>query len=180
MSTRIALLRGVNVGGRNRVAMAALRGMLATLGFAGARTLLQSGNVLFAGDGRTDAGLERLLEAETMRRLKVRVDWFVRTPREWTTIVARNPFPGEAERDPRHLLVVFLKKPPAAGDVRALQAATRGPERIRAAGRQLYIVYPEGIGRSKLTATLIEHRLDTRGTARNWNTVLKLQALARD
>ena len=72
----------------------------------------------------------------------------------------------------------FLKDPPAAKDVAALQATIRGPEIVRAKGRQAYIVYPDGIGRSRLTSALIERKLGTRATGRNWNTVLKLGAVA--
>jgi uncharacterized protein (DUF1697 family) len=177
MPIHVALLRGVNVGGRNRVAMSDLRDLLGALGFTGARSLLQSGNLVFESDGRTGAELERLLEVETGRRLDVTADYLVRSAGEWAEVVAGNPFPMEADRDPGHLLVQFLKTVPQAGDAQALQAAIEGPEHIRLLGRQLYVVYPEGIGRSKLTSAVIEKRLGTRGTARNWNTVLKLAAL---
>jgi uncharacterized protein (DUF1697 family) len=177
MSTHVALLRGINVGGRNMIAMSALRDLLAELGFAGARTLLQSGNVVFASDRRTGAALERLLEAETATRCGVSADYLVRTAEQWKTIVARNPFKDEAERDPSHLVVTFLKTAPHAKDVRALQEAIEGPETVRAVGQQLYVVYPAGIGRSKLTNMLIERKLGSRATGRNWNTVLKLAAM---
>ena len=177
MWSHVALLRGINVGGRNQLAMADLRDLLGALGFAGAKSLLQSGNLVFEGDRRTGAELERLLEVETARRLGVTVDYLVRSAREWATMVARNPFSEEAKRDPSHLVVMFLKTAPQASDVQALQAAVEGPERLRPEGKHLYVVYPAGIGRSKLTNTLIEKKLGTRGTGRNWNTVLKLAAL---
>ncbi|HEX7126322.1 MAG TPA: DUF1697 domain-containing protein [Thermodesulfobacteriota bacterium] len=161
MRVHIALLRGVNVGGRNQIAMSDLKAILADLGFPGARSLLQSGNLVFESDGRTGAELEGLLEAETERRLKVRADYLIRTAREWKEIVARNPFPREAE------------------DVKALEAAIKGRETVRVAGRHAYVVYPDGIGRSKLTTALIEDRLGTRGTGRNWNTVLNLLEMTR-
>src|SRR5262245_48981173 len=177
MSIHVALLRGINVGGRNMVAMSELRDLLEGLGFTGAKSLLQSGNLVFESDGRTDAALERLLEAETAKRLDVSVDYLVRTADELEKIVAGNPFPKEAERDPGHLVAMFLKAVPKASDVKALEAAIKGPEIVRLKAKQLYVVYPEGIGRSKLTHTLIEQKLATRGTGRNWNTVLKLAAL---
>ena len=96
---------------------------------------------------------------------------------EWEKIVARKPFPEEAKKDPSHLVVVFLKTAPPAKRVEALRAAIVGPEIICCDGKQLYVVYPAGMGRSKLTGALIEKKLDSRGTARNWNTVLKLLAL---
>src|SRR5207249_1045546 len=115
---------------------------------------------------------------EARKRLGLQADCFVRTAEEWKAIVAHNPFPKEAERDPGHLLVMFLKDAPARNDVEALQAAITGPEVVRATGRHAYIVYPNGIGRSRLTNALIERKLGTPGTGRNWNTVLKLRALA--
>jgi len=180
MSIHVALLRGINVGGRNMVAMSDLRNLLEALGFADARSLLQSGNLVFRSNRRTGSSLERLLEIETAKRLAVSIDYLVRSREEWDKIVARNPFPDEAKRDPSHLVVTFLKSVPQANDVKALQAAIRGPEIVRSEGKQLYVVYPNGIGRSKLTNTLIEKTLASRATGRNWNTVLKLAALMQE
>lgn len=178
MAIHVALLRGINVGGHKQVAMTDLRAFLTKLGFADARSLLQSGNLVFRSDKRSGAQLERLLEAAAEKRLGLQTDFFVRSAEEWKELVARNPFRKEAERDPGHLVVMFLKEAPPLEAVEALQAAIKGPEVVRAAGRQAYVVYPIGIGRSRLTHTLIEKKLGTRGTGRNWNTVLKLGALA--
>jgi uncharacterized protein (DUF1697 family) len=177
MATHVALLRGINVGGRNLVAMSALRDLLGALGFAGAQSLLQSGNLVFDSERLTGAELEHLLEIETAKRLGVTADYLVRSAAEWGPVAARNPFPEEAEDDPAHLVVMFLKSVPPTKNVQAVQAAIVGPERVRAAGKQLYMVYPDGMGRSKLTTNLIEKKLGVRGTCRNWNTVLKLAAL---
>ena len=178
MTTHIALLRGVNVGGKTKIAMADLRELLTQLGFADPRTLLQSGNAVFRSDELTGADLERLLETETEKRLGLKTDFFVRTPEEWKEVLANNPFPEEAKSDPSHLVTLFLNRAPDAADVAALQAAIKGREVVRAAGRQAYIIYPDGIGESKLTITVIEKKLGSRGTGRNWNTVLKLGAIA--
>lgn len=175
--TYLGLLRGINVGGHKQVAMAGLRDFLVALGFDEPRTLLQSGNVVFRGRTHAPAQLERLLASEASTRLGLETDFFVRTADEWRAIVARNPFRKEAERDPSHLLVMLLKDAPDAKLMKALQAAITGREVVRAGGRHAYIVYPDGIGRSRLTGALIEKTLGTRGTGRNWNTVLKLGAL---
>lgn len=177
MSTHVALLRAINVGGHNQVAMSDLRDLLAELGFAGGKSLLQSGNLVFTSDRLTGADLERLLEKETAKRLGVSTDYLVRGAKEWEKVVARNPFPKEAKKDPSHLVVMFLKTAPSAKTVDAVRASIKGPEIIRCDGRHLYVVYPAGIGRSKLTGSLIERKLGTLGTARNWNTTLKLLAL---
>lgn len=160
------------------VAMADLRAFLAHLGLGDPQSLLQSGNLLFRSNARTGVQLERLLEAEAKKRLALEADFFVRSAKEWSGIVAHNPFRREAERDPAHLLVILLKDEPDPKHVRALQAKITGPEVVRAVGRQAYIIYPNGVGRSRLTNTLIEKTLGTRATGRNWNTVLKLDALA--
>src|SRR5258707_742668 len=169
MPTFIALLRAINVGGRKTVAMADLRDLLSRLGFADARSVLQSGNLVFATQARSSAQLERVLEAEAEKRLGLQTDFFVRTAAEWDGVIADNPFPDEATRDPGHLLVMFMKDAPGAKDVKALQAAIRGREVVRARGRNAYLVYPDGVGRSRLTNAVIERTLGTRGTGRNWN-----------
>ena len=178
MTLHVALLRAVNLPSHNKAGMAELRKLLAELGFEDVQSLLQSGNLVFRSESRTSGQLEDLLEAEAKKRLGLETDFFVRTASEWKTLVAGNPFPEEAERDPGHLIVMFLKAEPDAKDVAALQAAIKGREVVRAKGRHAYIVYPDGIGRSRLTNVLIEKKLGTRGTGRNWNTVLKLGAVA--
>ena len=159
--------------------MSDLRDLLEALGFASARSLLQSGNLIFEGQGQKGAALERVLEEEAEKRLGVSVAFIVRTAEEWNRAVERNPFPKEAQCDPGHLLVVFLKAPASANNVSVLQAAIKGPEVVRADGKHLYVTYPVGIAGSKLTNALIEQKLGTRGTARNWNTVLKVAALTK-
>jgi uncharacterized protein (DUF1697 family) len=174
----IALLRAVNLAGINKVGMADLRDMLAGLGFDDAQTLLQSGNVVFSCGNTTTASLEQTLERAAVKQLGVDTAFFVRTAKEWQAIIDANPFPREAKNDPSHLLAVILKDDVSAANVTALQKAIVGSEVVRAKGRCAYVVYPDGIGRSKLTSALIEKKLGTRGTGRNWNTVLKLAVLA--
>jgi uncharacterized protein (DUF1697 family) len=159
--------------------MADLRAMFEALDFANVRTLLQTGNVVFEGGRRTGAALESFLEAETTKRLNLGCDYLVRTSAQWIDLVAGNPFPNEARRDPSHLLVMPLKSVPGKREVAALQATIEGREVLKAKGQDLYIVYPDGIGRSKLTVSVIEKKLNTRGTCRNWNTTLKLLAMAQ-
>jgi uncharacterized protein (DUF1697 family) len=177
MTAYVALLRAVNVGGRNKVAMSPLRDMVAGLGFTDVSTLLQSGNVIFHNsDRQRPNALEALLEQAAKEHLGLETDFLVRSAEEWSKIVAANPFAEQASRDPSHLVVMALKEAPGKGAVDRLRAAIVGRETVQADGRTAYIVYPDGIGRSKLTAGLIEKQLGTRGTGRNWNTVLKLAA----
>ena len=178
MTIHIALLRAVNLAGHNPVAMADLRNLLAHLGHTEGRSLLQSGNLVFVSHARTTSGLEQGLERAAKTRLGLDTPFFVRTATEWRALVAANPFPEEARHDASHLVMMLLKDAPERSAITALQNAISGREVVRVIGREAYVVYPDGIGRSRLTNALIERKLDTRGTGRNWNTVLKLAALA--
>jgi uncharacterized protein (DUF1697 family) len=158
--------------------MTDLRNFITKVGLQDARSLLQSGNLIFTSNVRTGAELERFLESEAAERLSLEVDFFVRTPEEWKAVIRQNPFRKEAERDPGHLIALFLKSAPDPEDVAALQADVNGAEIVKAKGKQAYIFFPDGQGRSKLTTAIIEKRLG-RGTGRNWNTVLKLGIIAK-
>lgn len=161
------------------IAMADLRQFAIDLGLDAPRTLLQSGNLVFGARKRAPSALEQLLEAEAQKRLKLQTDFMVRAQEEWDEIVRRNPFGEAASRDPGHLLVFFFKTSVRKGAADELMRLNPGPEIVRGTGRELYIVFPQGVGTSKLPRFMTEKRLGTRGTARNWNTVLKLQAAAR-
>jgi len=177
MSVHIALLRAVNVGGR-KVTMAELREAISGLkGFAKVRTLLQTGNLVFEAKGG-DERLERRIEDAVETRFGLRSEAMVRTAEEWDEAIAANPFAKEAREMPAFTVLLALKGPPVDGGLEALRAAIPGQERVEVVGRNAYLVYPEGQGVSKLMPAMIERRLGVRGTARNWNTVLKLKALA--
>jgi uncharacterized protein (DUF1697 family) len=178
-TTCIALLRGVNVGGRTMLPMATLRTFLEELGFDRPTTLLQSGNAVFRTSGPVTPALEARIE-KAATRLPVATTIFLRSSSEWRQLIDANPFEAEAASDPSHMVLICLKQPATPAAIDALRAAIRGPERVQLRGRELYAVYPDGMGRSKLTGAMIEKALGTRATARNWNTVLKLAALARD
>jgi uncharacterized protein (DUF1697 family) len=172
----VALLRAVNLAGKKQVAMADLRTLAGDLGYQDVRTVLQSGNLIFRGPALATGRVETLLEGALSKKLGLETDFFVRTERDLESLIRANPFPDEAARDPGRLLVMFLKGSPTRDAVEALQAAIRGREVVRAVGRHLYVVYPDGVGRSKLTNSLIEKKLATCATGRNWNTVLRLAA----
>lgn len=179
MNPYAAFLRAVNLGPHNKVPMSELRALLAKLGMKDPQTLLQSGNAVFRSNLATPAEIEQKLEGACAKHLKVTTEFFVRTVEDLEAVVASNPFPKEAEQYPGHLLVLFLKEAPTRANVAALQSAIVGRETVKAIGRQAYFVYPDGIGNSKLTIGVIEKRLGTRGTGRNWNTVLKTTALLK-
>jgi uncharacterized protein (DUF1697 family) len=178
MTCYVALLRGINVGGNKMIAMAALRELLTKRGYKDVKTLLQSGNVVFRAPAQDAAKLEAQLEREIEKAFKMKVDFHVRTAGEWQAIVDANPFGAEAKRDPGHLRVTCFKTPLDKAAVKALQAEISGPEVLQADGRHLYMVFPDGMGNSK-AAVIVGRKLPP-GTARNWNTVLKLAALCKD
>lgn len=162
---RIALPRAINLGPHKKVAMSDLRAMAIELGFGDAKTILNSGNLIFRSK-LSAAKLEEMLELESARKLGLDTEFMVRTGAEVAKIVADNPFPDMAKRDPGHLVVHFCKKPVAKG----LKVTGAKREEVKPKGRDIYVTYPDGIGVSKL-------KIDVVSTARNWNTVLKLAAL---
>lgn len=176
MSARIALFRAVNVGGGNRVAMADLKALFEDLDLGPAATLQAAGSVVFHGDGEA-AALEARLEAQGAARLRLKSAVFVRGPAEWAEVIAANPFASAARDEPSRLMVMTLKAPADPEGGAALEAAGQAHERVAVSGRCAYIHYPQGAGVSKLTPSLIERKLGSLGTARNWNTTLKLMAL---
>lgn len=177
MARYVALLRGINVGGNKMVAMADLRAALTKAGFSNVQTLLQSGNVVLDTAASSSAKLESRLEAEVEKRLSVKTEFHVRSAAEFAAVIDANPFTAEAARNPSGFLVTFFKTPLDKAQVKAAQAAITGPERLHADGCHLYMVFPDGIGRSKATV-VVGKTFGPTGTARNWNTVQKLAALA--
>jgi uncharacterized protein (DUF1697 family) len=172
----IALLRGVNVGG-NVLKMDQLREMCAMLGFANARTYVQSGNVVFeAADkpARWLGKLERALAAEV--RLPVSV--IVRKPAEVRALIARNPFVRRPGVDPAKLHVTFLAQAPGKDGKEALAAIAVGSDECRLVGHNVYLHCPNGYGQSKLSNNALEKALGVKATTRNWNTVKMLDAMS--
>ncbi len=174
----VILVRAVNVGGIV-LTMDALRAVLADVGCARVQTLGASGNaVAEPPPGFNAEALEPRIEQALLRRAGLATGVFVRSAARWTALVAGNPFRTEAERDPAHLVAVVFKRSPEANGWSALRKSIVGRERLAPAGDHGYFVYPDGIGRSRLTLERIERHLGTRGTARNWNTVRRLALLA--
>lgn len=167
--TWIALLRGVNVGGRAKVPMADLRALFEQLGFADVRTYIQSGNVLFEGKPEREA-----IERAVRERFGVPAAVLLRTGEQLERVVAGHPFGADTSRTN----VAFLAERPPAAAVRALAAVDSGDERVDVAGDHVYLHYPDGYGRARLTGALVERHLGP-ATVRNWRTVTTLAELAR-
>ncbi|HXC56459.1 MAG TPA: DUF1697 domain-containing protein [Rhizomicrobium sp.] len=178
MSLQVALLRAVNVGGTGLVLMADLRATAQKAGLKQVRSLLQSGNLVFDAGAKAPAAVERLLETACSKTFGLKTEVYVRSSADFGTLVAGNPFVREAANQPSRLHVIFLRAAPPPEAFQALQASVKGPEIVRPGGRHAYVYYPDGMGTSKLTLAVIARHLGMPGTARNWNTVLKLAALA--
>jgi uncharacterized protein (DUF1697 family) len=176
MPAFVALLRAVNLGPHNKISMADLKAVAEGAGLSEARTLLQSGNLVFQAKAQSSAALEKLLEGALAKKLGLKTPVVVRSAAEWRAALEANPFPKEAKSDPSHLLVMPLKAKVEKAVVAELVKAIVGREQVKLGGQVLYLVYPDGIGESKLTAALIEKKLGVAGTARNWNTAQKIAA----
>ncbi|MBL8990977.1 MAG: DUF1697 domain-containing protein [Phycisphaerae bacterium] len=178
MPTAIALLRGVNVGSSRSLPMDLLRELCADAGMEEARTYIQSGNVVFRAPTRNVTAAAERLESAIERRRGFRPDVVVRTAAELRAALAANPFAEFAVKDPAHLVVLFCKGSPTAAAKAALEALPRGRERVRLVGREVFVAYPDGIGRSKLTMGSIERALGVPATGRNCRTLSAILAMA--
>jgi uncharacterized protein (DUF1697 family) len=177
MTMRIALLRGVNVGGNKKVAMADLKALIEALGFSDVKTLLQSGNVVFRAGGEAEAALEAHLEAETEQRLGLKTSFLVRDAKQWRAIIEANPFPEEAQAEPSRTLVTVGRTEMPAEALDAIRAVMLPHERLEAVERQVYAYFGEGMGQSKAAEVLNRKAVKAVATGRNWNTVLKIGVL---
>jgi len=172
------LLRGINIGSRNRIAMPQLREALAEAGFGEVKTHLQSGNVVLSSRASPEK-VARKVERLIADRFGLDVDVVVRTRDELAEVVRRNPL-GKVATNPKRYQVSFLDAEPDPEVVRKLADLAVSSEQLVAAGRELYAWHPDGIGRSKLWAGLAGRGLGVTATARNWTTVTSLLELADD
>ena len=178
MAVIISMLRGVNVGGHNKIKMEALRALYESLKLRDAQTYVQSGNVIFRTDERDMSRLAKRIEDGIERKFGFRPDVILRTTAEMREVVARNPFAKRRGIEPGKLLVSFLASDPGEEAREKVRQMKGDPEELRIEGRELYIYFPNGIGRSKLPWARLEKTLKTPGTGRNWNSVTKMMEMA--
>jgi len=177
--TRYALLiRGINVGTKNSLPMEELRAMLGELGCTGVRTLLASGNAVFATE-LAPAALRGGIEAALAGFMGRPIATTLRTASELEAVVAGRPF-GAVADDPSRLCVTFLAGPPSAAELAPLRAQDWAPERFEVAGREISTWYANGQAKSPLAAALAKLPLRGAVTTRNWNTVTKLLGMLRE
>ena len=167
MPTYVALLRGINVSGRNKIAMSDLRTAFEALGHADVRTYIQSGNVVFAATANATAGLEPAIEKGIATAFGLDVAVLVRTRAELATVLKRNPFGAEA-------YVTFLDVAPSRARVAELDPAQYAPDEFAVHGREVFVRCPNGYGRTKINNSFFERKLAAKATTRNWKTVTTL------
>jgi len=178
MTVIISMLRGVNVGGHNKIKMEALRALYESLKLRDAQTYVQSGNVIFRTDERDVSRLTKRIEDGIERKFGFRPSVILRTAAEMKDVIAKNPFAKRRGIEPSKLLVSFLASDPGEEAREKVRQMKGDPEELRIEGRELYIYFPNGIGRSKLPWARLEKTLKTPGTGRNWNSVTKMMEMA--
>lgn len=178
MPVVISMLRGVNVGGHNKIKMDALRALCESLKLRDPRTYVQSGNVIFRTEQRDLGRLAKRLQNEIERSFGFRPDVIFRTTTELRQVITKSPFATRRGIEPSKLLVIFLANDPGQEAKDQVLRIKTDLEELRIDGREIYIYYPNGMARPKLSWAVIEKILKTRGTGRNWNSVTKLLEMA--
>lgn len=171
--TFIGLPRGVNVGGQHKIPMAELRSVCAGIGWEGVQTYIQSGNVVFTATGSSgelESQLERAIEAQ----FRFSVPVIVRSSASWRRYAKENPFPDASQHTPNFVALALSKMPPGRGAVQALRRRAAHGEEVVKAGDDLWIHYRGGMGRSKLSPSVLDRSVGSPVTVRNWRTVLSL------
>jgi len=178
MTTYVALLRGINVSGRNKVAMAELRALVESLGYEGVETYIQSGNVVFESASRRSAStVQDAIAGAITRELGLDVAVLVRTVNDLDAVLTSNPFLASGA-DSTKLHVTFLAAPPPAAAARSLTEVDRSPDAFALGKREVFVHCPDGYGNTKLNNAFFEKQLCVAATTRNWRTVQTLAALA--
>jgi uncharacterized protein (DUF1697 family) len=180
MPVVISMLRGVNLGGHHRIKMDALRSLYVSLKLEDPRTFIQSGNVIFRTKEKNLPALARKIQTAIESSFGFRSDVMLRTPDELRRAIAASPFPAHRALDPSKVLVTFLVTDPSPEASAAFLTFKHHPEELHLKGRELYIYFPSGMGQSKLRWSAVEKLLKAPGTARNWNSVTKMLAIAEE
>ncbi len=180
MPVLISMLRAVNVGGHGKIKMDALRTLYASLKFENPQTYLQSGNVIFkTGERKIDLVAKRI-QSGVEKKFACRTEIILRTTAELRSVVAKNPFAERRAIEPSKLLVAFLADDPGDAARKTLEEQKFAPEELHVSSRELYIYFPNGMGKSKLPWPRIYKILNTPGTGRNWNSVTKMLEIAEN
>jgi uncharacterized protein (DUF1697 family) len=178
MAVMISMLRGINVGGHNVIKMDALRALYESLGMLGAQTYVQSGNVVFRTNERNTVRLAKKIQDGIEKNFSCKPEIILRSAAELEETIARNPFAKRRDIEPGKLLVLFLANEPNSEGRKKVLAIKTDPEELHMSGREVYIYFPNGMGKTKFPWAKIDKLLGTAGTGRNWNSVNKLLEMA--
>jgi uncharacterized protein (DUF1697 family) len=179
MTTYIALLRGINVGGNKIIKMLDLKAMFQTLGFENVRTYIQSGNVVFESDEGSESLLTGVIERKIHEVFGFEVSVIIRTLAEMENVIANDPFQLSEPEEFKRWYVTFLPAEPSAEALDKLRTYENGPDKVRFVGREMYILYEVSVSQSPLFKVPFDRILGMTITARNWNTVNKLVTMGR-
>lgn len=179
MAVHVALLRGINLAGKNRLPMNGLSALFTDAGCTDVRTYVQSGNVVFQADPDLARRIPSLIEKAIKDQFGISVPVVTRTAAELRKVPKANPYlaPGV---DTSTLHVAFLAAAPTAAQIKALDPNRSPQDEFTVRGREVYLRLPNGVGRTKLSNAYLDPRLGTVSTLRNWRTVLKLVAMTED
>lgn len=180
MPVIICMLRGVNVGGHNLIKMDALKALCVSLKLKDPQTYVQSGNVIFKTEEKDLAKLTKRIQDAIERKVGFRPEVILRSAAEFREVIAGNPFAKRSGIEPGKLLVNFLAADPGREARDKALAIKTDPEELHIIGREAYIYFPNGQGKSKLPWPAIERTLKTSGTGRNWNSVTKMLTIAEN
>lgn len=177
VKTFIGLLRGINVGGNNRIPMSDLRGLCGELGWRSVQTYIQSGNLIFSASGKP-AVLETKLQRAIQGRFGFSIPIIIRSATEWPAYIRSNPFLDACKKEPHAVMLCLSQAPPKRDAAARLSERAASGERIIQIGDALWIHFAGGVARSKISPALLDRMTGSSVTARNWLTVLKLQELS--
>ena len=179
MNKRIAILRGINVGGRRKILMADLKKLFHALGFAAVQTYIQSGNVIFNSTGKEDnITIAANIEQAIAKKYGFDVPVIVRTVGQWQEAIASNPFFKKKDADVERLHLTFLKEVPEPDKLEVIQAFDYSPDKFELVDNNIFVFCSGKYSDSKLSNTFFESKLKQPATTRNWKTVLKLMELS--
>jgi uncharacterized protein (DUF1697 family) len=178
MPVLISMLRAVNLGNYNKIKMDALRALYLSLKFENPQTYVQSGNVIFKTKERDLALIAKRIQRSIEKQFACRPEVILRTTADLHSVIVKNPFAKRRNIEPNKLLVTFLASDPGSAARETLRKLKFEPEELHVADRELYIYFPNGMGKSKLPWHRIDKILQTPGTGRNWNSVTKMLEIA--
>ncbi len=180
MLTYLSMLRGINVGGQNKIKMEELKSLYESLGFKNIRTYIQSGNVIFGSAGKDTKELSNLIEEKIKEVFRLSVSVLLRTPAELQHIIDANPFINDKHIDTGKLYITFLSIAPKASALSEMKEIRGDPDKFYIVDREIYLYCPDGYGRTKFSNDFFERKSGIAATTRNWKLVNTLLEMTRD